>query len=92
MITFQLTNTTEFPNPIPCAMLSFHILVNNHYTGHDSFVYVDAADRPRDARQAQDWDRAQLVAFRETISNGWMDEVEMQISTARREQRKRFGR
>ncbi len=92
MITFEITGTAEFPNPVPCAMLSFQLLANGHYDGHDSFIYVDAAERPRDARQAQDWDRAELVAFRETISDGWMDEVEMQISAARREQRKRFQR
>jgi len=92
MITFEHTSTTEFPNPIPCAMLSFQLLVNGRYDGRDSFIYVDAASRPRDARQAQDWDKAQLAAFRETVSDGWLDEVETQISVARREQRRRFRR
>ena len=92
MIAFEHTETTEFPSPIPCAMLSFQLLANGHYDGHNSFIYVDAASRPRDARQAQDWAWQQLAAFWETISDGWLDEVEAQISAARRRQRKQFHR
>jgi hypothetical protein len=92
MITFQLTDTTEFPSPIPCAMLSFRLLVNDRYDGDDSFIYVDAVGRPRAAHEALAWDQAQLAAFQTTIIDGWLDEAVTQINVARHEQRQRFQR